>query len=57
MDIYFDIANYLQIPNEKITIDKIIGNLCFFRTSAGAKYSCKLTKNGKHISKNSIRVD
>lgn len=55
MELIFAIADYLNIPNEFVSIDKVIGNYCWFSTKAGAQYSCKTVRNGKYLKKNSIR--
>ena len=57
MGLLYEIAEYLDIPNEFITIDKAIGVNVWFHTKAGAKYSCSTVRNGKHLKKNSIRID
>lgn len=57
MELYYEIADYLNIPNEFITINKVSGSLVWFSTKAGAHYSCKTVRNGKHLKKNSIRID
>ena len=58
MELIYAIAAYLDVPNEYIIIDKVVGNLCMFHVSKnGASYYCKLVRNGKYLKKNSIRKD
>jgi hypothetical protein len=55
MDLIYEIAEYFDIPNEFITIDSVIGNIAWFSLKAGAQYTCKTTRGGKRLKKNSIR--
>ena len=55
MELIYEIAEYLDIPNEFITIDKVIGSDVWFSTTAGAQYSCSTVRGGKHLKKNSVR--
>jgi hypothetical protein len=57
MELIYSIAEYLQIPNEFITIDKVYDDIAWFSTKQGSKYSCKTVRNGKFLKKNSIRID
>jgi hypothetical protein len=56
-ELYYDIADALDIPNEFITIDKAIANTIWFSTKAGATYSAHTVRDGKRLKKNSIRRD
>lgn len=56
MELIYEIAEYMNIPNEFITINKVIGNIAWFSTKAGAQYSCSTVRDGKHLKKNSIRL-
>ena len=55
MELIYEIAEYLDMPNEFIKIDMVVGNCVFFSTKYGAKYSCTSVRNGKHLKKNSVR--
>lgn len=55
MEMIYAIADYFDIPNEFISIEVVIGNNVWFRTKAGARYSCSTVRGGKHLKKNSIR--
>lgn len=56
MELIYDLAEYLDIPNEFITIDGVFGDLVWFSTTAGARYTCTTVRNGKRLKKHSIRV-
>jgi hypothetical protein len=56
MELIHAIAEYFDLPNEIIIIDKALGNIAWFRIN-GAEYSCKTVRNGKYLKKNSIRLD
>jgi len=56
MELIFAIADYLEIPNEFVFIDKVCGNVVWFHTAPGAQYTCK-TVRGKFLKKNSVRAD
>jgi len=55
MDLIFDIAEYLDIPNEYIKIDMVIGNMVWFSTKTGKQYTATSIRNGKRLKKDSIR--
>jgi hypothetical protein len=57
MILIYEIAEYLNIPNEFISIDLVVGNIAWFSTTSGARYSCTTVRGGKHLKKNSIRHD
>ena len=57
MELIFAIADYLEIPNEFVFIDRVGDNIVWFHTSAGAAYTCLTVRGGKFLKKNSIRVD
>lgn len=57
MELIYEIAEYFGIPNEFIFIDSASGDVVWFRTKAGARYTCKTIRHGKHLKKNSIRND
>ena len=57
MELIYEIAEYLNVPNEFISIDKVVGVHVWFSTTSGAQYSCKTVRGGKHLKKNSIRHD
>lgn len=55
MELIYEIAEYLDVPNEFLSIDSIVGDIVWFSTKAGARYTCKTVRAGKHLKKNSIR--
>ena len=57
MELIYAIAQEMNVPNEFINIDKVIGDFAWFSTKAGGRYSCRTVRNGKYLKKNSIRVD
>ena len=57
MELIFQIADYLDIPNEFVFIDKVIGVTVWFHVSTGAAYTCDTVRCGKFLKKNSIRVN
>jgi hypothetical protein len=57
MELIYEIAEYLNIPNEFIFIDEVSGGYAYFHIKDGARYTCKTIRNGKHLKKNSIRID
>ena len=57
MELIFAIADYLEIPNELVFIDKVSGDLVWFHISSGASYTCKTVRCGKWLKKNSVRVE
>lgn len=57
MELIYEIAEYLDLPNEFISIESVFGNIVWFHTTAGARYTCKTVRGGKHLKKNSIRHD
>lgn len=57
MELIYEIAQYFNIPNEYIKINRVSGNIVWFSLSSGAKYSCRTVRNGNHLKKNSIRID
>lgn len=56
MELIYEIADFLNVPNERIEINSVVGNIVFFSVF-GSRYTCKTWKNGKHLKKNSIVVD
>lgn len=57
MEIIYAIAEYFDVPNEEIIINKAVGNSIWFSTKAGARYSATTVRGGKFLKKNSIRID
>ena len=57
MELIYSIAEYLNIPNEWVIIDKVINNAAWFHVKNGTHYSCRTTRNNKYLKKNSIRID
>ena len=57
MELIYEIAEYLDVPNEFISIDMVVGTNVWFSTKAGARYSCSTVRGGKHLKNNSIRHD
>jgi hypothetical protein len=57
MELIYEIAEYLNVPNEFIMIDMVVGANVWFSTTTGAQYSCATVRGGKHLKKNSIRHD
>lgn len=57
MELIYAIADCLDIPNEYISIDSVVGNIVWFSTKSGARYTCQTARNGKYLKKHSIRVD
>ena len=57
MELIYEIAESLNIPNELISINVIDGDYVWFSTEAGSRFFCKTVRNGKHLKKNSIRHD
>ena len=60
MELIFAIADYLDIPNEFVFIDKVSGDLVWFHLSTGRSlywqhFTCKTVRGGKFLKKNSIR--
>lgn len=55
MELIYAIAEYLDIPNEFVTVDRVESNIAWFHTKAGASYTCNIVR-GKFLKKNSIRV-
>ena len=56
MELICAIAEYLDVPNEFVTIDKVVGDCCFFSVR-GAGYNCFTVRGGKFLKKNSVRKD
>ena len=57
MGLIFAIADYFEIPNEFVFIDKVGGDIVWFHIAAGASYTCRTVRSGKFLKKNSIRVN
>ena len=56
MELIYAIAEYLDIPNEHITINNAAGSLIWFSTKHGSQYTCQTVRGGKFLKKNSIRL-
>lgn len=54
--VLYDLAAEIGVPNEKITINFVSGNLISVDTPAGS-YFAKMNKAGTHIRKNTLRRD
>lgn len=54
MELIHAIAEYFDIPNEFVIIDRVIDSGVWFHTKAGASYTCSMVR-GKFLKKNSIR--
>ncbi|MBP8274344.1 MAG: hypothetical protein KAY59_07910 [Acidobacteria bacterium] len=57
MELIYELAAYLDIPNELISIEKVCDNIVWFRTTTGARYTCLTVRNGRRLKKNSVRPD
>lgn len=60
MELIHAIAEYLEVPNERVNIQKVIGEYVWFEILNGGnnpQYSCRTVRGGKYLKKNSIRID
>lgn len=57
MELINALAEYFKLSNADIIVDTAQGNVVWFHTKAGARYTCKTVRGGKFLKKNSIRID
>jgi len=57
MELIYEIAEAMNIPNEYITITAMDGKYCWFIVKNGGEWTCKTTHKQKHLAKDSIRRD
>ena len=58
INVYYEIAQEMNVPNEHVHIDSSSnGYVNFHLYDSNTSYSARLTKNGKNIKKNSIRIN